>query len=175
MLEHKFVQITPFLLTFVPIVHEPLAPQPSVQPVPPQKCGHPKSSKLNPVPGSKAQGLNVQRMGWSTTWISGFGCRQHKAAVQAAECAALGLAQTQTAPKQPVGWPRKDKEDLNSMFVELQASVSLLTLYFVCHACGTKWVCWIELFKLCTHQLQQYHLWCVNLEYWMGNWVCNTC
>jgi hypothetical protein len=137
-LEHEFVQIqpgpsahitsdvsTPFLSTFVPIVHDPLAPQLSVQP--PRKCGRPKGSKLNLAPGS--ENPNVRR---PVGRPRGSGRRQREAAAQAAERAALGLAQIRTAQKRPVGRPRKDKEDSNGVFVELRASVSLLTLYFVC-------------------------------------------
>ena len=113
MLEHKFVQIWPGL--------------PAQQPAPPRKCGRPKGSKSNPAPDS--ENPNVRR---PVGRPRGSGRKQREAAAQAAERAALGLAQTQTAQKRPVGRPSKAKEDSNGVFVELRASVSLRALYFVC-------------------------------------------
>ena len=142
-LEHEFVQIQPlagppahitsdvsipFLSTFMPIAHDLLAPQPSVQSAPPRTHGRPKGIKSYgsyPVPGSEI--LKVQR---PVGRPRGSGHRQREAAAQAAERAALGLVQTQIVQKRRAGWPKKDKEDSNSVFVEFRAVVSLLTLYF---------------------------------------------
>jgi hypothetical protein len=95
---------TPLPSTFVPIVHVPLAPRLSVQSAPPRKRGRPKNSKANRAIGYKNP--NVRR---PVGRPRGSGRRQREAAAQAAERAALGLAQTLTAQKRPVGRPRKDK------------------------------------------------------------------
>ena len=118
---------TPFLSTFAPIVHDPPAHQPSLQPALPRKRGRPKGSKTAST--SDSGNLKVQR---PVGRPRGSGHRQREAVAQAAQRAALGLAQTQTAQKRPVGRPRKDKENSNGVFVELRASVSLVALYFIC-------------------------------------------
>ena len=113
---------TPFLSTFTPIVHHPaLAPQPSVQPAPPRKRGRPKCSKAIPSP---AKGSKIPSVRRPVGRPRGSGHKQRAAAAQAAKRAALGLVQTQTAQKRPVGRPRKDKEEMSSVFVEFRKYVS---------------------------------------------------
>ena len=100
-----------------------------MQPAPPRKCGRPKGSKANPALASGSENPSVRRL---VGQPCGSGRRQLEAAAQAAERAALGLPQTQTVQKRPIGRPRKDKDDTNGVFIELRASVSPVVLHFIC-------------------------------------------
>jgi len=87
---------TPFLSTFTPIVHNPPVHQPFLQPTPPQKRGRPKGGKTNLPSACDSKSPVIRR---PVGRPRGSGRKQREAAAQAAERAALGLAQTQATQK----------------------------------------------------------------------------